>query len=286
VLGSLEGFFFGGELRYFWRDVLADHDRCACRESYSRCEIWRAVRDGLGDVDRERMLALDRRLLLTRRLGRAGGDAVAAGEYRFGLARLYDSIRRVTGAGVLVDSSKAPSYALALARLENVQLSVVHLVRDPRATAFSRLRDPDPLDTGLVGSAVLWDAWNFLTERWFAAGPRYVRVRHEDFAVHPRETIERVLETADETDAGRPVTPDGRAVLDENHSVAGNAARFRVGEVPILGDDAWRRSLPRRHRALVGALTSPLRRRYGYGTSEAGLTGAPEGLRLTAPTEK
>jgi hypothetical protein len=202
------------------------------------------------------------------------------------LERLYDSIRRLTGARVIVDSSKAPAYALALARLENVQLSVVHLVRDPRATAFSRLRDPNPEDTGPAGSALLWDAWNLLTERWFAAGSRYVRVRHEDFSVRPGQTIVRVLETADETVVGSPVTPDGRAVLAENHSVAGNAARFRVGEVQILGDDAWRRSLPPRQRALVGALTAPLRRRYGYGMSEAGLTGAPEGLRLTAPTEK
>lgn len=267
LLGSLDGFFFGGELRYFWRDVLADRDRCGCGATYARCDLWRAVKERVADVDRERMLALDGRLLLTRRLGRAGGDAGAAREYAAGLARLYEAIRRVTRARVLVDSSKAPSYALALSRLPGVRLSVVHLVRDPRATAYSRLRDPDPDDTGVVGSALLWDVWNLLTERWFASEPEYARVRHEDLAARPRETIERLLRSVGEEGAGSPVTSDGLAMLGENHSLAGNDARFRVGDVRIHPDEVWRQSLPRRHRVVVGALTSPVLGRYGYAIS-------------------
>ena len=242
----------------------ADARGCACGERYSRCTVWSAVRERLRDVDGDRMLALDRELLLTRRLARAGGDSADAREYRAVLARLYDALCDVTGARVVVDTSKAPSYALALGRIPSVRLSVVHLVRDPRATAFSRLRDPDPDDTGLVGSALLWDVWNVQAERLFR-GPGYVRVRHEDFAVRPAGTISRVLGAIDHPVADSPVTEDGRAVLAENHSVAGNRARFRIGEVRIAPDDAWRRSLPRPKRAIVGALTWPVGRRYGYG---------------------
>jgi hypothetical protein len=232
------------------------------------------------------MLALDHRLLLTRRLGRAGSDGPAASEYRIALARLNDSIRRVTGARVLVDSSKAPSYALALARLEDVELSLVHVVRDSRATAFSRLRDPDPVGTGLAGSALLWDAWNLLTERWLAAGPRFLRVRYEDFAMNPRATIERIVEAVGEAAVDGPVARDGRAVLSRNHSVAGNAARFRAGEVQILRDDLWERSLPRRHRVLVTALTWPVLRRYGYGLSDDGPMRTADGLALPTAIKK
>jgi Sulfotransferase family len=228
-----------------------------------KCSVWRAVRDELRDVDRERMLALDRRLLLTRRLGRAGGDSSSAREYRSGLAELYDAIRRTTGARVLVDTSKAPSYALALGRLDDVELSVVHLVRDPRATAFSRRRTPGPEDTGPVGSALLWGVWNVLSERWFAAGRPYVRVRHEDFVERPRETMEILLAAAGVPEVALPVTRGGHAVLGENHSVAGNTARFRAGAVQIRRD-TWEDELPWHHRALVSALTLPLRPRYGY----------------------
>jgi hypothetical protein len=224
------------------------------------------------------MLALDRRLLLTRRLQRGAGDSPEARDYRVGLASLYEAIRRATGAQVVVDTSKAPSYALALSRLADVELYVVHVVRDPRATAFSRLRDRDPGDTGLVASTLLWDVWNLLTERWFAAGGRYVRVRHEDFAERPRETLDRILQAAELMAYDPPVSRDGRAVLGENHSVAGNDARFRAGELEIRRDP-WEEALPRFHRAVVSALTFPLRRRYGYALTGHGLVVRPEGVR-------
>ena len=266
--------------------MLADVDRCACGQSYSNCAIWRAVRERTAIIDRRRMLDLDRRVLLTRRLRRAGGDADDARAYRATLGDLYDSVRAVTGARLIVDTSKAPSYALALASLHNVELSVVHLIRDPRATAFSRRSDPMGVDVGLLGSAMLWNSWNILAEQWFRKHHHYLRIRYEDFADRPRETVMNVLDLIGEARDRLPVTADGHAVLAENHSVAGNKARFRSGEVRVERDDAWGHLSRGRDQAVVTMLTWPLLRRYGYSRAVEPAAGAAEGVGFATTKER
>lgn len=59
--------------------------------------------------------------------------------------------------------------------------------------------------------------------------------------------------------------------LGLDHTVSGNRNRFETGEVAIRLDDAWRRGLSPRRRAVVTALTLPLLRRYGYELRRSGV---------------
>lgn len=59
------------------------------------------------------------------------------GGYRALLGHLYRAIRRVTGARVVVDSSKNASYARILADTPGIRLRILHLVRDSRGVAYS-----------------------------------------------------------------------------------------------------------------------------------------------------
>ena len=61
-----------------------------------------------------------------------------------------------------------------------------------------------------------------------------------------------------------PFLDDRRVELGPNHNLAGNPNRFRSGAVEIRLDDAWRRDLPVRERALAVALTWPILLRHGY----------------------
>ena len=115
--------------------------------------------------------------------------------------QLYRAIRDVSGAQVVVDSSKLPPYGFVQSQSAGVDLRCVHLVRDPRAAAYSWSRRSsttadDGSATGPAGwlpevgpahSAITWTVWNVLTELlWRSDRERYLRIRYEDFVAEPR----------------------------------------------------------------------------------------------------
>jgi len=79
--------------------------------------------------------------------------------YSEALEKLYQAIAEVTGKRLIVDSSKYPTYSYLLGLLPTIDLSIVHLVRDPRAVVHSWWR-------------VKASAEEFLSpmSAWYAAG--------------------------------------------------------------------------------------------------------------------
>ena len=52
------------------------------------------------------------------------------------------------------------------------------------------------------------------------------------------------------------------------HSASGNRMRYTLGRIEVVLDDAWRTAMPPWQRRLVGLLSGPVARRYGYAWSE------------------
>ena len=150
---------------------------------------------------------------------------------------------------------------------------MLHIVREPRAAAFSwrrrRALDSAGDDRQMTRhpvwkAAVLWSVWNAATIRLWGRGD-YLRVRYEDLVLDPAGTLRRIADFAGaDPDAELPFDADGLLTLHPTHSVAGNPSRHRTGGVPVTADDEWRTSMPRRSFALVTALTAPLLGRLGY----------------------
>jgi hypothetical protein len=116
-----------------------------------------------------------------------------------------------------------------------------------------------------VTSTVHWLVRNAITERLARAFPHhYLRLRYEDFAGEPRAAIERVLDFTGLPRAGGPFIQDATVVLRPNHSIAGNPARFRNGEIAVRPDNRWRREQHLGPRLTTTALSLPLLHRYGY----------------------
>ena len=278
ALGELDGFFAAGELRFFWRRGLVEDRRCACGEHITTCPVWGAVADRVVDLDAEALArdseAVFRWGAVPRLLaGRTRGwDAFE--RWSAATPRLVDAVAEVTGADVVVDSSKWPTEPGVLGRVEGIRPLSVLLVRDPRAVAWSWQRtkthhdmvEPREMDRYPAWhSGLSWSSRNLVvslaTRR--SSGPR-MTLRYEDFAADPRSAL---IELG--AFCGR--SPDVDAVLDgrtlsvtQGHTLAGNPTRFGGSAVTIREDEEWRDLLPRRDRLVVDGLTWPLRRRYGY----------------------
>jgi hypothetical protein len=174
---------------------------------------------------------------------------------------------------VLVDSSKTAWRSAAvpfhLASELGQDFRLVHLVRDPRAVSWSAVkksgrRGTRPLMQLRSGSAALgWWIANLACERFGRLYPdRYLRVRYEDLARSPGETMRRLFA---EILPGSEWRAGDIGGSDNRHQLYGN--RMRSASLSLAGvkeDSGWTRDMPPVYRSLVSALTAPLRRRYGY----------------------
>jgi hypothetical protein len=288
LLGSSPGFHSGGELGGVWRQGLVEDRLCSCGARFSGCPFWQAVgNNSFSSLRAPEIDAIVRYLRIIFPvwkmwrigIGRTRRKLVNSAPASFfdTTARLYQGLRNVSGRQVVVDSSKLATYFVLLAQIPSVDIHIVHLVRDPRAVAYSWRRppvtDPDGRTSisqfGGIKAAVLWLIMNAAVE-WTARqmGLSYVRVRYEDLVKDPALIVGQLrspfLPDAEShcMEAGQP--DDGDIDLGVIHSISGNAMRFRQGRIPIVEDSDWKAG-PRGRRTIVSAITFPLRWRYGYG---------------------
>lgn len=285
MLGQCEGFVSVGELRRLWEESIAEDQPCGCGAPFSACEFWQGVtEDAYGGLDRIDLVStaqLKRRvdrmryipLLMSPHKSKRYQESLA--QYSGMLGRLYDAIGKFARSRVIIDSSKDPSYAYLLANLPNVDLHVVHLVRDSRAVAHSWLRKRVKHEAkngskvymprrGPAESSVGWSRANLLIEPIRLRGASYTLVRYEDLLLDPGAVLRQILVGLGEEDRGLPFLNGRTADLGAAHTVAGNPMRFRQGSIELRPDEEWRVSMNPADRRVVTAMTWPLLLRYGY----------------------
>lgn len=269
VLGQLDGVLAAGELRFLWQRGAVENRPCGCGQPFLECSLWSAVMAKLDADPAPVASALHHRLRIRRLLGVLRRRRVPGHPTDATIAELYGLL----AADLVVDSSKPPTYGLLLAGLPDVEVRVLHLVRDPRATAFSwrRKRGLDgPDDERLMSrppvakSALLWLVWNTVAALLWRRSGRYLRMRYEDFVADPEAATRRIAAFAG-VDGDFSFLDPGAARLAATHSVAGNPARHRSGAVPLVADREWVTALSGAAYLLITMITAPALRAFGYG---------------------
>jgi hypothetical protein len=187
---------------------------------------------------------------------------------------LFVSLQKVSKANIFIDSSKFPSHGFILSQISPIELQVLHLIRDPRAVAYSWKRkkvfDPGKDPAGLIQphstirSTIMWDWWNFLIEWLWGREDNYTRVFYEQFIHQPASELRRALATLDGEALRPPPIEDHSVRLGLHHSVSGNPSRFQTGVVKLQLDDEWTRSMTPSERLVINTLSLPLLIRYHY----------------------
>lgn len=287
ALGEMPGYCVLGETVHLWQRALVEDELCGCGRPFSGCPFWTSVGDrafgGWDQVDPAEVLALKRVVDRNRYLGRLAAPRLPAevsaqvARYVGMYHRLYDAVTEITGASVVVDSSKHASLAFCLRWDRELDLRVLHAVRDARGVAYSwtkGIRRPEATSGPAsfmptyspASTALRWDLYNSAFGLLARLGTPTLRVRYEEFVADPRGVLGAVAEFA-----GAPVDEGGLAFatdtdvgLTAQHTVSGNPVRFSTGRVALRRDEAWRTELPARQQRAVSLLASPLLLRYGY----------------------
>jgi hypothetical protein len=285
-LGQIGGFFSAGELNFIWKHNVIENRLCGCGRPFRECPVWTRVLEeafgGMDRVDAREMMRLQALGTRTRHIPRMltdRGDRILKERLEKLLityGRLYAAIGAVTSSRVIVDSSKEPAHGYAMSLIPDVDFRVVHLIRDPRAAAYSWLKKKPQPDSeekefmhrkSAAQSAVLYDCWNASAEAlWRRTPEKYRRLRYEVFVANPRESLERILGLVGVT-AELPLASERELRLGVSHTVSGNPNRFETGPVELRPDREWKDKMSTRDKALVTVLTTPLLQRYGYPTN-------------------
>jgi hypothetical protein len=296
MLGELPGLVPVGELGHLWDKGLIDDRECGCGAPFHACPFWARVGeegfDGWENVDPAHVTALRGKLLLRRtpvphpfalplilRPGLWKAYDRTLREYGDDLVRLYAGILRASGARIVVDSMKVPAHVYAVSQRPDLDVHVVHLVRDSRGVANSNVKVVKRQGEGMRVRRSPTKAslrWLWINESFRVLARRGVPttvVRYEAFVRSPREELERIArDVGVEVDEGDLAFVSGSEVeFVEDHLVAGNRTRFERGRVLLRPDEGWKTGLTPSQRKTVTFWTRPLLRRYGYEISDPGV---------------
>lgn len=297
ILGEVPGFFSAGEMRFIWQRGLIERRACGCGVPPPDCSLWSAVfremaakgvavteggdaAPGSITLDPREIVGWQNELSLLRRrarvlkqfTSRTGWEAFD--RYTDLMGRLYESVAEVTGARVLVDTSKRAQDTVVAAQLPSIDHYVLHIVRDPRAVTYSwrRIKQlPGRRDTAMgrkrpLNSVLRWveNCLGAEVLRGRTEPSRWLFMRYEDFAAEPRAAVERIVAFVGENPARVPFDDDRSLRLTVNHTVSGNANRFVMGPVTIQADNEWQDRLSTPDRLVTTAFSLPFLPRYGY----------------------
>jgi hypothetical protein len=302
ALGSHPRIFGAGEITALARHVWDNGEYCACGAQVRDCAFWRPIVESwLGETadqgqtllafaDRQRRLE---GLVSWRRLAGRRFVPWLAGHLQQ-VGALFGRIAAQLGAKnpIIVDSSKLPGRGFVLAATPDIDLFVVHLVRDARAVAWSLSkphsrsieegvqRELHPKPAAYV--ALRWTIVNLAAEllRLRVGKKRSMRLRYEDFVADPAAALKDI---ASMCGAGWSEVADtaARSPLDPAHQVAGSRHRTNRA-LQIRVDEEWRWQMPEGKFRLVTVLSAPLLRRYGYPLTAARKQESARALRAEA----
>ncbi|WP_181311899.1 sulfotransferase [Nocardioides campestrisoli] len=288
LLGELPGVTLLGEVVHLWERGLHEDQLCACGAAFSACPFWTAVGarafGGWQAVDLDRLAYLRERVDRQRRMPRTArrrpdpGTRAEVEQYAGHFRAVYAAAQQVGGARVLVDSSKEIPTALTLSHRDDLDLRVLHVVRDARGVAYSWAKTVARPEAGgepmprfsPARSTGLWLSGNLTVQALAWRGVPLTRMRYEDLVADPAAALAEAWRALDLPGSPElPVRGGGAAGppevdLGPCHSVAGNPMRFRTGPTELRADEEWRAAMAPGDRRLVTAMAWPLLRRFGY----------------------
>ena len=284
VLAEVTGGFSAGEIHRFWAYGLAQDWRCSCGERLRDCEFWGdALRQSFSDsgCSEGDLLETWKTVARPRSLPFLWYPPLRSARFRRHLARyrsflevLYRTVSQRSGTRVIVDSSGSPLHGSVLAGLEEIEVAMVHLVRDVRAVAFSnqksKFNPSAPASDATMHTkpaprvAATWVLYNSLLEGLEAAMDTYTLVRYEDLFSRPKREFDRLVGHLDVESRTEEVFCGENIRLSSEHVGQGNPVRQKQGIETLAPDTEWVGKMSRIKQAFMAYVCKTRLEKYSY----------------------
>lgn len=244
---------------------------CSCNQPLSHCHFWQQVLNGASNCQYSLPLAG------TIRSPMGNSSPIqhfwpSGRLYEYGQCchRLFSRVQQVSGKPYILDSSKALGRLKALLNFPELDVRIIHLVRDVRsvcASAAKSHRRPSFADAVYTQpipvsvSALKWLSANVSLEMMATSkGLTYKKVFYEDLVRDPQNIMKSLccfLELPWDANCLQPKT---RHI----HNISGSRWRYRDDQAQVSASFLRQPEMSFFQRGLVTMIAGVKNRRYGY----------------------
>lgn len=275
MIAESENTFFVGESISFWQEGVLNNELCGCGSTVRECDFWKRILEDAGErwnkETVERLASISRKMQSFRKMLFISKEEISLLSENVGL--LFELIFSHSNASVIIDSSKIPWFVHLLYRLKNFDVTVVHLIRDSRAVAYSLMRTKLKYEidqkTLYMLKAPPWKTsigWMLYLVSTYFLGLKnslsYSSIRYEDLVSSPEEIMAGLCTYVDL--ASNLIIEDRNIFLSRNHSLAGNPLKSDSGWIKLALDEEWETSMREGDRLITTLLTLPFLVKFHY----------------------
>lgn len=267
ILGQIQGFQSIGEAtQYLYNEkMIAQNIPCSCGLPIPDCEFWNEI---IPNITLEYIRPIATNQLRMRNIPiilspiQLKGYKEKNKKLVNSFTSLFETINLATNCEVIVDASKNPTIALLHSQIPNIDLTIIHLVRDPRGFVSSWSKPKEYLKkVSTVRASSWWLYYNAFSEILRFHSKKYMLIRYEDFVNNTKECVEKITSLVSESESSTDFIRENQVRLTTQHLLGSNPNKYLIGDVTIKAQK-W--ELPLYDELIVSILTLPFLIKYHY----------------------
>ena len=249
-----------GEMHQFF-EYLGKNKECSCGNLLNECEFWKNKIDNPTQEYSANSRKLSEKMESHSSIIKHLLNSFSNIEYEKYIElhqSILDSIQSDSEKSTLLDSSKYIGRALALNKLDNIELKIIYVVRDVRGVinSFSKKvqTSKSPLSTIVYYSLINLVA-EFISR--FIFRKKVIKIRYEDLIENPISLFEKIEKfiNIDLTDIKEKIHKE--QAFSIGHIVGGNRLK-KNKEIYFRKDISWKEKISSFERVFYYVLASPI----------------------------
>lgn len=276
-LKSSEDVIYVGEIRDYWAKGLKKNEKCSCGERFESCSFWTKVTeeyissfpsDDIEKISKDlNELEKTKNYFKLRKFIKNKDDNYVRqllDTYLKHTEKLYESISKVSGKNIIIDSSRLPGRLLALSLSTKIEIFPIYIIRDPRGVINSLIkkdfRNYGEIRNSIFKHILTWNAKNLLSldsvKRLNSNDTIYLW--YKSFTRNPARVFERIKKSLNCTLNYEEENGKVSLYLEPGHVFTGNRSRHDTGKITIAEDVKWKKELSWSKKVLISITSLPI----------------------------
>ena len=277
TLKSSADVIYVGEIRDYWTKGLKKNAKCSCGEKFESCSFWTKVtEDYINSFPSDEIENISKDLTevektknyfkLRKFIKNKDDNYVRQllDTYLKHTEKLYESISKISGKNIIVDSSRLPSRLLALSLSTKIEMFPIYIIRDPRGVINSLIkkdfRNFGKIRTSTFKHILTWNVKNLLSldsvNKLNSNDTIYLW--YKNFTRNPAQILEKIKKNLNCSLNYEEENGKVSLYLEPGHVFTGNRSRHDTGKITIAEDLKWKKELSWQRKILISVTSLPL----------------------------